>query len=463
MSASSELKRDPGQHEQPASRRAVLVAGAASVVGAMASALGRPQAAEANDGDPFFLGLANAASSSTRVNVTTASTDTLWASASGASSRAVRGTASAASGTGVFGESPGYGVRGTGTGGSGIGVSGDSSSYIGVYGVGATEGVYGWGTAIGTFGVSPSGTGVFGRVDKPGGPGVLGRSDGDGTGVYGFSAGDFQTTLPPSQGLTGVYGYEGGAGVGVWGAAGGSTGPGIGVKGESNSPDGVGVSGTGNNGGTGLKGDGRVGVFASSTTDGWMGIWGRHFGAGYGVAGDSVSLIGVSGTSDATNQPAIRGRSQGNSTGVYGFSGSAASTLPAARAKTGVFGQATQDSSSRGVFGISTMGNGVRGEATTGSALVGVANYPQGYAIQSSGRVRFNKVSGIATLAAGTTTKTITPGTDVTTDSFVLLTPMVDLGGRRLWFTKDTTANTVTIRISSSSTSSLSIAWLLLS
>jgi hypothetical protein len=94
---------------------------------------------------------------------------------------------------------------------------------------------------------------------------------------------------------------------------------------------------------------------------------------------------------------------------------------------------------------------------------VGVATNIAGYAFLGSGRVRFNKVSGLAVLAAGTTSKTITPVTDVTTDSFVLLTPMADIGTRRLWFTKDTTANTITIHLSSTSASSISISWLLLS
>jgi hypothetical protein len=235
------------------------------------------------------------------------------------------------------------------------------------------------------------------------------------------------------------------------------------IKGESFASDKSGVVGVGSNGGTGINGTGRVGVFATSSTAGWMGIWGRHFGAGYGVAGDSVGLIGVSGSSNATNQPATVGKSQGNSTGVLGFSGGASSALPTARAKTGVFGQATQDSSSRGVVGMSSSGNGVRGEATTGVGLQGVASNIAGYAIRGSGRIRFDKVSGVATIPAGSTAVTVTPGTDVTSESFLLLTAKTNIGTRSLYFTTDTTNNRFTIRMSSSRTSSTAIAWLLLS
>jgi hypothetical protein len=472
----TDLERpEPSPSIRPASRRALLTSGLGAAVGFVAAALGRPSAARAADGDPVVLGSAsNASTNTTKITVPTASFDAVWAVASGASARALRGTATnGSSAVGVFGETAtGTGVHGkataTGDGilgesSSGVGVKATSASFIGIYGYGPTIGAEGTtDSGIGVQGSSNGGIGVLGEAFYSDALGVLGQSWDNGTGVLGFS-GPPDGVVPASKASTGVYGYEGGAGVGVWGVTGGTTGAGTGVKGEANSPDGIGVAGFGWNGGTGVEGTGRVGVFATSTTAGWMGIWGRHFGAGYGVAGDSVSLIGVSGSSNATDHPATVGKSLGNSTGVQGFSGGVSSTLPAAKAKTGVFGQATQDSSSRGVFGVSTSGHGVRGEATTGGAVVGVANNIAGYAFLGSGRVRFNKVSGLATIAAGTTSKTITPGTDVTTDSFVLLTPMADISTRRLWFTKDATANTITIHLSSTSASSISISWLLLS
>jgi hypothetical protein len=248
---------------------------------------------------------------------------------------------------------------------------------------------------------------------------------------------------------------------------------GLGVNGQSQTKYGIygysganiAIFGTSSNH-VGVAGDSANSFGVAGTSAASYGVYGEANGSGaaaIGVHGTSLAGVGMLGKSRAAAQAGVIGWSGANSTGIQGISNGNEANPPAPKAKTGVFGQATQDSSSRGVFGVSTSGHGVRGEATTGGAVVGVANNTAGYAFLGSGRVRFNKVSGIATIAAGTTSKTITPGTDVTTDSFGLLTPMVDIGTRRLWFTKDATANTITIHLSSSSTSSLSIAWLLLS
>jgi len=382
------------------SRRALLAAGLGSMVGFVASALGRPLPAAAANGDALVLGsTSNAATGSTKVTIPTASIDSVWIIANGGSAKGLRATASGQDGVGVLGEA---------TGTSGFGVLAVSDTYIGVAGSGAVDGVLGdSGTGSGVMGTTNTGTGVFGQ-------------------------------------------------------AGATTGAGTGVKGESNSPDGFGVSGVGNNGGTGVKGDGKVGVFASSTAAGWMGVWGRHFGAGYGVAGDSIGLVGVSGTSNAVDHPATVGKSQGDSTGVMGFSGGTNATLPAARAKTGVFGQATQDSTSRGVLGVAGAGDGVRGEATSGAALRGTASGRAGYGLRASGRVRLEKVSGVATIDASASAVTVTPGTDITAASFVLLTAQSNIGTRSLYYTTNPTADTFTIHMSSSRTSATAIAWLLL-
>jgi hypothetical protein len=141
--------------------------------------------------------------------------------------------------------------------------------------------------------------------------------------------------------------------------------------------------------------------------------------------------------------------------GISGYLG-----LPAARPKTGVYGHASQDGESRGVIGESTAGQGVRGEATSGVGLYGTA--ASGFALRTSGRLKADKVSGVATIAAGTTSKTVSPGVNVTSGSFVLLTPKANLGGRDLWFTTNATANTITIRISKSRPSGTKVAWLLM-
>jgi hypothetical protein len=76
--------------------------------------------------------------------------------------------------------------------------------------------------------------------------------------------------------------------------------------------------------------------------------------------------IGVQGISDSA-------------TGAFGFSGAGITPLPAARAKTGVYGYAGQDSTANGVFG----------ESPAGRAIVGYS--PSGYAGYFSGRVYTNK------------------------------------------------------------------------
>jgi hypothetical protein len=216
----------------------------------------------------------------------------------------------------------------------------------------------------------------------------------------------------------------------VWGASN----SGIGVRGSSSLN--VGVSGSSTS---------EVGVSGSSGSD--IGVYGSS-SSSIGVRGDSGSSFGVYAFSDATNQPASQGWSQGNSTGVRGFSGEA--PLPSAKARTGVVGYAAQSSTSTGVWGESTSGVGLYGVATSG------------YAIRGSGRVKLGKVSGVATITAGHTTKVITPGVNVTSSSFVLLTPKVKLSGRDLWFTTDAANNKFTIRMSSSRSSATAVAWLLL-
>jgi hypothetical protein len=82
-----------------------------------------------------------------------------------------------------------------------------------------------------------------------------------------------------------------------------------------------------------------------------------------------------------------------------------------------------------------------------------------GFALDISGRIRFWGHEGLATIPAGRTSVTLNPSNGVYTGSHVLLTPTVDLGSRRLWYTKSSKANTVTIHISSPRTSSTRISW----
>jgi len=67
---------------------------------------------------------------------------------------------------------------------------------------------------------------------------------------------------------------------------------GLGVEGTLDGVHGVSVRG-----GSGLKGDGKFGVFGLSSTSGGFGVWGQHSGSGHGVNGDSSSGAGVHGKS----------------------------------------------------------------------------------------------------------------------------------------------------------------------
>jgi hypothetical protein len=210
---------------------------------------------------------------------------------------------------------------------------------------------------------------------------------------------------------------------------------------ESNS--GVAIWGSGVQGVVGTSGPGP-GVQGGSTSS-------------HGVYGQSVSGRGVFGISASDTLAGIEGRNTNGNTAVMGYSG--ASAPFGGLSMTGVYGRADQGASSRGVVGDSPAGQGVRGETTTGTALYGTAD--SGYAIRGSGRLRFDRVSGVARIPAGSTSVTVTPGINVVSSSFAFLTPKTNIGTRSLWFTTNATADTLTIHISASRSGGTFVAWLL--
>jgi hypothetical protein len=111
---------------------------------------------------------------------------------------------------------------------------------------------------------------------------------------------------------------------------------------------------------------GTAPVFIAESQAGGVGAWGRS-DTSSGVIGESGTGIGVHGTNQLpTTDPAVLGLAS-NSTGVLGHSGGQFD-LPDAKAKTGVFGHASQDSASKGVWGNSPEGHGIHGESSTGWA-----------------------------------------------------------------------------------------------
>jgi hypothetical protein len=110
--------------------------------------------------------------------------------------------------------------------------------------------------------------------------------------------------------------------------------------------------------------------------------------------------------------------------------------------RTCVHGYAAQDANAR-LYDQATTGTGGYFTATTGTALRVV------------GRVEVDRASGVAMITATRSSVTVTPGLDISSSAFVLLTSKGNLGGRCLWCTADTAANTITIRVSSAITSDL--------
>lgn len=141
--------------------------------------------------------------------------------------------------------------------------------------------------------------------------------------------------------------------------------------------------------------------------------------------------------------------------GVHGTSSSSAGVAGVSDTGNGIHGTST---SSRGVYGQSTSGTGVEG-----SGAVGVkAESQSGHALETSGRVRFAGISGIATIPGGDTTVTVKPGFPITDNTLVLLTPMANINQRALWFTKQESNSEIVIHLGSQRSNDTRVSYLLL-
>lgn len=201
---------------------------------------------------------------------------------------------------------------------------------------------------------------------------------------------------------------------------------------------------------TGSSGKGVTGLSADNT-----GVFGQST-LGPGVAGLSTSNRGVLGQSLGSTEAGVDGNAYGGNTGVYGHSGTG---YPDSPVKTGVFGYAEQDSSSRGVHGMTPAGQGVRGEATETGVGVYATAPATGVALQAAGKVKFSR-SGKSTMAAGTSTKTITLA-GVTTASLVFAILASNRSGR---YVRAVVASAGSFKIYLNTTvlSSTSVSWFVL-
>jgi hypothetical protein len=158
------------------------------------------------------------------------------------------------SGEAVYGQSSnGPGLRGTSN--AGVGVVGTSRSGYGVYAISTNnDGVDG-------LSESPNFRGVYGSNDA-GGTGVAASAVGNGTAVEGHAKSG-RGVAGFSQSFQGVYGSS----VNQAGVVGDSSGF-DGVFGVTHSANAAGVSGHAPNGGWGLWGSGKIGVFGAATGGG---------------------------------------------------------------------------------------------------------------------------------------------------------------------------------------------------
>ena len=113
-------------------------------------------------------------------------------------------------------------------------------------------------------------------------------------------------------------------------------------------------------------------------------------------------------------------------------------------------------------IGVNAISNFSSGVYAVGKPAITADPSGQGYAIVGKGRVRLERISGVAVIPAGRTSVRITPGVNLNTGSFVLLTPRSNLKGRDLWFRTDPPNERFTIYLSTPRTVATRVSWLLL-
>jgi hypothetical protein len=476
---------------QPRSRRAILATALAGSAAAVMATLGEPSEVRAGTDGDVVLGAANPASATTSISLFTNSptfhVDGLIAvEAIGemainaiASQIAVNGISDGAVAPAIVGWGRGNAIGVLGWSTNGSEASPSTPTKTGVIGI-ATQDA----SALGVYGRSAAGQGVRGEAttgigvaaSTTSGPGVEGKSA-TGVGVVGASGGG--TYPAPINPSTGVYGFSS-EGVGVYGAS--VTGPGIYAANNASTVAAIVAEG---GPGTAIHGHANAGPVPASPP--LTGLYGSAAGDGTAIAASADTGIAV----DATSAHLIGVRGVGAGAGVLGVSpagfgvgvlgSSGAGSPPAALAKVGVLGYTDADATARGVVGQTTAGRGVDGVATTGYAVVGAATSgvgirgtadtglagyfttpsATGYALRTLGRLRFDKAAGLATIAAGSRSVTITPGTVVTTATAIVATLQGSAGGTTTVHRVeiDTTNNRFTIYLTANSTVSVKVAW----
>ena len=258
---------------------------------------------------------------------------------------------------------------------SGMGVSGYSRDGTGVRGHSVYQaGVYGFcgGSLASAVPTPASKTGVYGRSDATDGYGVKGRASA-GTGILGYTSGGY-----PRAGVFGDAGADG-----------------IGVRARSVDGSGVLAASTGGRGVLATSVDGTA-VDAGSTNGIGVNAWGG-WGGVWADSDDGIALFANCQTSYA----------------VYGFTNS--NTRPA------VYGRGSHNT---GIMGH--VGNGVP-DSPAATAVFALAE-GAGTAFEASGPVKFSS-AGLATIQAGDSAVTVTPGVAIAGTTKILTTLHGSPGG----------------------------------
>lgn len=312
-------------------------------------------------------------------------------------------------------------------------------------------------TAAGTTVLNGNGSNPVFRVANADEDGIQAISA-NGVGLLGGSG---DTSFPsPIEASTGVFGISV-DGHGVYGAS--DTNAGIYAANNASTVAAIVAEG---DPGTAIHGHANAGPVPASPA--LTGIYGSAAGTGIAIAASSEDGLAVSAVSSAGN--AVRGRgagagvigeSSGALSGVIGFSG--AGSAPAGPAKTGVYGEATQDANGRGVTGKSTSGQGLRGEATTGVGVKAVAT--TGAALDVAGRAVFSR-SGRASLAANAKYVDVTVSGGLDSNANVLATLQIKRGQVHVLAARPNYPSSGKVRIYlsdvASTTVSTPVAWFVL-
>ena len=463
----------------PRSRRTLLAAGLGGALATVASALGRPQAARATNGDPLSVGTTTQATAVTTLqqNDGAAGGLAVGIAVNGGTGTAIAGAASngiALRGTNTSSSPTIYAVNsGALNAGPALFASAGTSGTIPTPLAGAAIHVTQTDSTAGRYGIAAYSSGASNpAVYAQGGIGVdafgsavaaRATNTSDGTGLLGISGIDSVTPVAK----TGVYGYanQDATSVGVLG----KSALGIGLYGKSTSN-------------TGLRGD--------STT-------------GTAVRAFSTGGRAINATSGGTTAPGIASQSTGGKAAIQGFCGAGAVPPPAA--ETGVQGRCDISTDSIGVFGESNSGAALFGDSNSGYGVVGQGYYGvwgtgtagvvgdvdggtgvQGWtgvafapapaahvgvwagaengraALQVQGVAKFNR-SGLASFAAGTSSKKVTVPGGITASAFAVATMQANRSGVWVRAVVPATADSsITIYLNTTVSSATNVGWLVL-